>query len=192
MSFICSLFRTYVQKMPEINYTAATWAIIDTLGRDPDSSLHTRKVAEEAGVSVGTASMILNTLEGSDLVEVDKKGNMKFYRINLLNPVARQFKVLYNVRKLYALVEELKEYAERIVLFGSCANGIDGWDSDVDLFILTRDQQLVKEALGRFQKRFPRHLSPIIVNAEGLARLRRRDSPLFSSIIRGRVLWPKQ
>jgi predicted nucleotidyltransferase len=177
--------------MNDINYTVATWSIIDTLGKDPDGSFHTRKVAEEAGVSVGTASMILRTLESSHLVEVEEKGNMKFYRINLMNPVAREFKILYNVRKLYPFVEELKEHAERIVLFGSCAEGIDGWDSDVDLFILTQNPRTVKEVLSTFQKRLHRHLSPIIVNAEGLARLRRHDSPLFSSIIRGKVLWPK-
>src|SRR5713101_4758185 len=111
--------------MSGITFTAATWAIIDTLGKDPDSSLHTRKVAEEAHVSVGTASMILNILEGSHLVKVEVKGNMKFYTIDLWNPVAREFKVLYNIRKLYPLVERLKEDVERIVLFGSCADGVD-------------------------------------------------------------------
>ena len=178
--------------MSNLNYTAATWAIIDALGKDPDSSLHTRRVAEEAGVSVGAASMILRILEGSHLVHVEVRGNMKFYSIDLLNPIAREFKVLYNVRMLYPLVERLRENAEKIILFGSCAEGLDSRDSDVDLFILTQDPRPVKEVLRAFQKRFPRHLSPIIVNSEGQARLRRQDSPLFSSIVRGRILWPKE
>ncbi len=74
----------------------------------------------------------------------------------------------------------------------SCAEGTDGKDSDVDLFILTRDPRPAKEVLKTFQKRLHRHLSPIIVSAEGLARIRRRDSPLFNSIVRGKVLWPKE
>ncbi len=179
-------------KMSDINYTAATWSILDALGKDPDSSLHTRRVAEEAGVSVGAASMILRVLERSHLVDVEEKGNMKFYRINLLNPISREFKILYNIRKLYPMVEELKDNTEKIILFGSCADGVDGMDSDMDLFILTQDPRPVKEVLSRFQKRLHRHLSPIIVNAEGQARIRRHDSTLFTSIIRGKVLWPKE
>lgn|SRR2546426_559761 len=178
--------------MSNIHYTAATWSILDALGEDPDSSLHTRRVAEEAGVSVGAASMILRILESSHLVDVEEKGNMKFYRINLLNPISREFKIFYHIRKLYPMVEELKDKAEKIILFGNCAVGVDGKDSDLDLFILTQDPRPVKEVLSRFQKRFHRHLSPIIVNAEGQARIRRHDSTLFNNIIRGKVLWPKE
>lgn len=177
--------------MSNINYTAATLAVLEALAKDPESSLHTRKVAEKARVSVGAASMILRTLEGSHLVEVEDKGSMKFYRINLQNPLSREFKILFNVRDLTDLVESLKENAVRIVLFGSCAEGTDTRDSDVDLFILTQEPQVVRGILRRFGKRFARNLSPIIADPEGLARLRRRDKPLYDNIARGKVLWEK-
>ena len=178
--------------MSDINYTAATLAILEALARDPETSLHTRKVAEKARVSVGAASMILRTLEGRRLVEVEERGSMKFYRINLLNPLSREFKILFTVRDLTDLVESLKDSAIRVVLFGSCAEGTDTKDSDVDLFILTQDPQTVKVALGRFQKEFARNLSPIIVDAEGLARLRRRDKSLYDNVTRGKVLWERE
>src|SRR3972149_5889240 len=62
-------------KMSDINYTAATLAILEALARDPETSLHTRKVAEKARVSVGAASMILRTLEGRRLVGVGGRGS---------------------------------------------------------------------------------------------------------------------
>ena len=182
--------------MNVVNYTPATLAILDTLGESSDSSFHTRKIAEEAGVSVGAASTILRELERQNLAVSEVKGNMKFYRIDLLNPVAREFKVLFNIIKLKPLVDPLKEIADRVTLFGSCAEGLDGKDSDVDLFILAQDARPVNEEVARFEKQFEkqfhRHLSPIIVDAEGQARMRRQDSPLFNEIARGRVLWPKE
>ena len=178
--------------MSSINYTAATLAVLEALARDPEGSVHTRKVAEKARVSVGSASMILRTLEASHLVDVEEKGAMKFYRINLLNPLSREFKILFTVRDLTDLVEALKDNAVRIVLFGSSAEGTDTKDSDVDLLILSQEPQTVKGILRRFQKEFARNLSPIIVGAEDLAKLRRHDKPLHDNISRGKVLWEKE
>lgn len=178
--------------MSNVHYTAATLAVLEALARDPESSVHTRKVAERASVSVGAASIILRVLEGSGLVEVEEKGPMKFYRINLLNPLSREFKILFNVRDLTDLVESLEENAVRIVLFGSCAEGTDTKESDLDLFILTQDPQTVKVILRRFRRESARNLSAIIVTAGNLARLRRRDKPLYDNISKGKVLWEKE
>jgi len=69
-----------------INYSAATMAILDALGADPETKYHVRAVAEKARVSVGAASMILHTLESSRMLTVEQIGNMKFYQYNLSNP----------------------------------------------------------------------------------------------------------
>ncbi len=173
-----------------LNYTAVMLALLDFLGRDPDNSYHVRELAEKAGVSVGAASVTLRAMHGSRLIELEEKGAMKFYRFNLLDPVARQFKVLFTIERLKVLIHELEPHAERIVLFGSCANGTDAKDSDVDLFIVTRDTALVKNALWRFERKLGRHLSPIMVPPGGLSRIEREDRPLFESILQGRVLRP--
>lgn len=177
--------------MSNLNYSAATLSILDALSRDPDKSLYTREVAERARVSIGAASMILRILEGSHLLDVEERGGMKFYKINMLNPVAREFKVLFNVHRISNLIEPLKELSERIILFGSLAEGTDGPESDVDLFILMSETGNAKNLLRVLQKKSDRHLSPIIETAEGLARLRRHDRALFDQIYRGKTLWER-
>jgi len=177
-----------------INYSAATMAVLDALGEDPETRYHVRAVAEKAGVSVGAASMILHSLEGSGLLTMEQTGNMKFYQYNLFNPVARQFKVLFNTARLKSLADMLMEAADRVVLFGSAAEGTNTRDSDVDVFILTKDEGAVKDILRGFlrERRFSVPLSPIIMNATGFARLRRQDPSLYENILRGRVLWERR
>jgi len=46
--------------------------------------------------------------------------------------------------------------------------------------------------MRRFQKKFVRTLSPIIVDALGNMRLRKGDRPLFEEISRGKVLWERE
>jgi predicted nucleotidyltransferase len=177
----------------DINYSAATMAILDALGQDPETRYHVRAVAQKARVSVGAASMILHTLEGSGIVMVEQLGNMRFYQYNLFNPVARQFKVLFNTGRLKELADMLSSVADRVVLFGSAAEGTDARDSDVDVFILTQDETAVKDILRRFlrQRRFSIPLSPIIMTPAGFAKLRRQDQSLYENILRGRVLWER-
>ena len=174
-----------------INFSAATLAVLDALGRDPETRHHVRAVAEKAGVSVGAASMILHSLEASGMLTVEQTGNMKFYQYDLSNPVSRQWKVLFNINRLKPLADMMVEVAERVVLFGSAAEGTDTRESDVDLFILAQDETVVKSVLRRFQKGYSRSLSPIIMNAAGFARLRRQDLSLHENILRGRVLWER-
>ncbi len=128
-----------------MNYTAVTLKVLEYLGRDPAGSHHVREVAEEAGVSVGAASITLRALLGQRLVKADEKGGSKFYTIDLSNAAAREFKILFNVLGLKDLIEVLKEYAERVVLFGSCAEGIDERDSDIDLYVLALNLPAVKD-----------------------------------------------
>lgn len=174
-----------------INYSAATMAVLDALGQDPDTRYHVRAVAEKAEVSVGAASMILHTLEGTGTLTVEQVGNMRFYRYNLFDPVARQWKVLFNTNRLKPLADLLSEAVERVVLFGSAAEGMDARDSDVDLFILTRDETIAKTILRRFQRGYSRSLAPVIMNAAGFAKLRRQDPSLYENILRGSVLWER-
>lgn len=136
--------------------------------------------------------MALRVLYGTGLLGMEEKGRMKFYRLNLSNPVSREFKVLFNIMDLRQLIDDLKNDAERIVLFGSAAEGKDAKDSDLDLFILTREPSIAKDNVKRAQRKLVRHLSTIIVDAQGEMRLRKDEKPLYDNISRGRILWEKE
>jgi len=175
-----------------MNYTEVMLRLLDFLGQDPDAAYHVREVAEKAGVSTGSASITLRALKGSGLVTLEERGGLKLYSFNLSNPVARQFKVLFTVHRLNDLVEALKKEADRVVLFGSSAKGTDAKESDIDLFIVTRNHAKIREILRTSEKRIHRTLSPIIVPSGGLTRVERKDRPLFENILQGRVLWPRE
>ena len=166
-------------------------AVLDALGQDPNTRYHVRAVAEKAKVSVGAASMILHTLEGTGMLTVEQVGNMRFYKYNLFDALARQWKVLFNTMHLKPLADDLRDVAERVVLFGSAADGTDARDSDVDLFVLTQYEERVRPILRRFQRDYSRRLSPIIMDATSFARLRRQDPSLYENILRGKSLWER-
>ena len=170
-------------------FSGSSLKVLQTLASDPAHSFFQREVAEAARVSVGSANRVLRRLVDAGLVEGSEKGKIHTYRFNADNPVTRQLKILFNLLELEVLIEQLKDHARRIILFGSCAEGRDVKESDVDLFILTNERDDVAEIIGRFDS--ARRLAPIIVDAEERVRLRDENKPLYEEIERGITLWER-
>ncbi len=168
-------------------FTGSSVKLLYALASDQMRFFYQREAAERAHISVGSANRIFRTLVDSGLVEQEKKGKIYLYRYNVNNPVGRQLKVLFNIIEVEELIDMLRPLARRIILFGSCAEGRDAKESDIDLFILTRDKEAVTEKLGLYGSW--RRLAPIIVDVNDFTKLRNEEKPLYDEITRGILLW---
>jgi predicted nucleotidyltransferase len=172
--------------------TPTSLNVLHFLLSDPMEQFHEREIVRRTGVSVGAVNQILRSFQRVGLVEKDRRGKINLYRANLKDPVARQFKVLFNVFTLSDLVDKVKQISDRIVLFGSCAEGTDVKDSDIDLFILTPDTETVNREARRCEQKIDRKLSLIVVTPDELAKMKTRDKPLYERISRGMILWERE
>lgn len=161
--------------------------ILSTLAWEPDRWFHQREVAMEAKVSLGSANRLLTRLVDGKIVSYERQGSLHRYKFNIGNPVARQLKVLLTVNDLDQLTSTLTQISERIILFGSCAKGTDGANSDTDLFVQTEHKEkaarLINEHNGRHR------ISPIILDNSEYSHLRNSDESLYTEIERGVTLW---
>lgn len=167
--------------------TAASMRILSTLAWDPDRWFHQREVAIEAKVSLGSANRLLTRLVEGELVSYERRGSLHRYRFNLGSPVARQLKVLLNVNNLDHLTSTLIQISGRMILYGSCARGTDGTDSDIDLFLLTEDKDKAERLINEYKSRH--RISPIILDNSEYSHLRSSDESLYNEIERGVILW---
>ncbi len=163
--------------------------ILVVLAENPDKEFYQREIAKLAGISIGATSEKMRKLSEDSLVDVRKSGRMMFYRYDLRDPLARQFKIMLNINDIHDLVKELSSYARRVILFGSCAEGTNVKDSDIDLLVLSDDPKKTKKTSSIYGIRIGKKISPIVVNANEFLQLRSRDKPLYERINKGIVLW---
>ncbi len=161
--------------------------LLSHMVKNPSRELYQREIARETGISIGAVNQYLQEFLEMGIVSSKRRGRMFFYSLNLDNPVVRQFKVFLTVAELNPLIERVRKNAERIILFGSCSEGTDMEESDVDLFILTESKKEVREKLSR--AKLERKLSPIIVNSNEFVKLRKEDKPLYERVVKGIELW---
>lgn len=145
-----------------------------------EGELFERQIARGAGISAGSANRMLKEFAKSGLLKQAKKGKMLFYRKNDDNPALRQFKVFVTVNNLMPVLGRIADYSGRIVLFGSCATGRNGDDSDIDLFVLAGIKESIKKELDGEER-----IKAIVMNGPEYAELQKKDKPLYDRINRG-------
>jgi len=101
---------------------------------------------------------------------------------------------LVNTTLIEPLIERLKDISSRIVLYGSCAQGTDTSQSDLDLFIVSDDRERIMEAIGNFS--FPRgyeniHVQPVIKSPAELLEAGESEQAFLEEVERGIVLWER-
>lgn len=156
---------------------------------NPGKEFYCKNVSGETGISMGAVSQGLRALNRRGFIESRKKGRETYYSADITNPLIKHFKIFSNLLLLNGIVENLKKESKRIVLFGSCAKGEDTEDSDIDLFILTDRKEKVKNIVSEKRAALERKLSPIIVNSDEFAALRKNDAVLYNNIEEGLLLW---
>jgi len=87
---------------------------------------------------------------------------------------------------LQPLVEQLRPFTRRVVLFGSAAKGLDTAGSDLDLFIIAPNRKSVRTVLEDTVD--GRRIQAVIVSEQELAVLKSEDSTFFTQVQQGLIL----
>ncbi|MBI2675972.1 MAG: nucleotidyltransferase domain-containing protein [Candidatus Aenigmarchaeota archaeon] len=161
--------------------------ILEFLAEAPSKSFYEKEIAKACRISAGAVNNHMRLLKSLDLVVHEKKGRASFYRINMDNFVAREVKTMFTAIMLHSLVEKLSPLSKKIILFGSCSEGTDTEESDIDLFVLSSDRENILRLIVEFEAEIGRKISPIIVDSKGLILVRERQ--IYKSVQRGRLLW---
>jgi len=172
-----------------MNITNGQFDILAFLSTHPDEEWHVRELARAADISAGSASQGLRTLAAQGLLSSTQKGKMIFYRLRTEKPVIRHFKVFLTLHALENVVTALKDRCDRIILFGSAADGTDGTGSDIDLLVITSEKDEVRDRLRKFKVINDRPLNAVVVTPGELTRLSRSDKAFHDRATTGIVLW---
>ena len=145
---------------------------------------HVREIARKTELSLGFVSRVLRELHKERLISVRRKGRMTLYNIETTNPIVKQIKILFTVMKIYPLIKKISSFSRRVILFGSAARGENLPDSDIDLFVISKEGPEVRSVLSELPE-----IVPIIMASPEFNRLKSTDPALYEQINRGVVLW---
>ncbi|RLC67168.1 MAG: hypothetical protein DRI48_02995 [Chloroflexi bacterium] len=161
--------------------------VLRFLARHIGQSFYEQEIVGHTDVSRSAVNLATRSLYQAGLLLRERRGRMNFYTADDHHPFVRQFKILDTVARLEPLLRELRPLAQRVILFGSCADGTDAADSDVDLFILAPDRSRVMAVISHC--RLDRPIQPVVMNNQELAALKHEEPTFYAQVQRGIVLW---
>ena len=160
----------------EIYYSTSVQKVLYFLLLHPEERFYDREVSRLTKVGRAATNYSLRTLLGTGLIGREKRGRMYFYYVTLDDPIIRQLKITQNLIYLRPLVEKLKDVSLKIVLYGSSSTGTNHAESDIDLFVLSREPKSVKDLI--YKSPFRERLQYVANNPQEFIGLK-RDNPVF-------------
>ena len=124
--------------------------VLSFLAKFCDQEFYERQIAQKIGIAYGSANRALNQLYSTGAIRRRQEGKMYFYSVDSSDAAIVEFKKLVNIMLIEPLTKDLKALAHRIILYGSCAQGTDTSQSDLDLFIVSDDREKVLRVIESF------------------------------------------
>lgn len=163
--------------------------VYDCLAQHIGQSLMESEIVAWTGVSRSAVNLAVRDLTDQGLIERVKRGRTGLYSARVDDPVVRQFKIWRTILSLHPLLCRIGPRVQRVVLFGSAAEGLDRVDSDLDLFVVTADQRAARNAIPETVD--SRTIQTVIVSAQELAKLKHEDPAFHTQVRQGIILFER-
>jgi predicted nucleotidyltransferase len=169
--------------------------VLDFFITHPEQSFYGAELAKKVSLSAGGINKVLKELERDGIIEKNRRGKTDFYSLKDNQPILHQLKILSNLLRIEPLVEDLKPFAHRIILYGSNANGTNDQQSDIDLLVVTTNanKSIIEEKINSYQKAnvdLPK-IQAAIKNTIQWTSLEDKDPTYFKEILKGINLWDR-
>ncbi len=173
--------------MEEILFKTNPQKVIAYLIQKPGKVFLSKEIQLATGISKAGVNFALNDLVKTGLVKREEKGRFYFYTINDSHPIVKQLKVLNTIIKLVPLLEKIKQKVSKVILYGSASRGEDTEDSDIDLFMVTNQDQELEKLVQK--KHYDNKIQLITRTPLKYIEMEKTDPIFYQEVERGIVLW---
>lgn len=152
---------------------------------NPYSRVHLREFSRIMKISPNSASRFLNFFLKEGLIIEERLANLRYFKANSDSVSFKELKKAFSVFVLEksGLIQSLKGNCFSCMLFGSVARGENDKNSDIDLVIVTKDKEKVREIIRRFQKKFKQELSPHIFTSLEWRQGKKENKAFYQDVV---------
>lgn len=161
--------------------------VLSYLTLDPEGAGFVSQIGRDIGMSKGEVSKAIKVLKQNGLVSSELRGRNMICSIDRRSPIISKLRGAFNLLEIMPQIEVLRACTDKVVLFGSCAQGTDTRDSDIDLFVITRDKVKANKVVQKVK--LSRPVQWVIKTPQEYVVLNSKEPVFAKELGRGIVLW---
>ena len=161
--------------------------ILDYLTASSEGKGFVSQIARNISISKGEVSKAVKVLKSCGLVDSEQNGRNMVCRVDRRLPVFARLRTAFNLIEIMPKIAVLQKCADKIVLFGSCAQGMDTVDSDIDILVVTRDKIKTDRAVRAIKLLRP--VQWVIKTPQEYVVMNSKEKVFAGEISQGIVLW---
>lgn len=170
-------------------FSTSQQKILAFLSDNPEEEFTEKEISTKTGVKKSAVNLALRKLADEGIITRKKIGRSSLSKAESRNILIREIKIVRNILKISPLVSKLSKISNKIIFFGSIANGTNKADSDIDIFVLASNPKAVRHVAN--DSPFSEKLQLICKTPTEMIQINKKKPLLFSEIEKGRVLWEK-
>jgi len=161
--------------------------ILDYLTASVEGKGFVSQIARDTGISKGEVSKAVKVLKDGGLVSSEQNGRNMVCFVDRHLPVFIRLRTAFNLLEIMPKTAALRKCADKIVLFGSCAEGTDTAESDIDLLVITRDKAKAEKATRKIK--FSRPVQWLVKTPQEYVVMNSKGKVFVEQISKGIILW---
>jgi len=178
-----------MNNLRKLLFSTSQQKVLAFLAKNAGKSYQEKDIVKKTGIKKSAVNLALRELFKDNIIDRQKVGRSSLYSANAKNNVIREIKILQNVSAIGELINKLAGDSQKIILFGSFADGTNKKDSDLDLFILTNSPVTIRKTLN--SSAFAEKIQIITKTPAEMLKINKNKPLLFQEIEKGKVLWEK-
>ncbi len=183
--------------------TKAGTAVLRALCRHPYRDFYPSELAKASGISITHVLRLLAELKKLNVVSEKRAGKRGRFRLDIENMLTAKLIGLFSLERRMELppsfrapieefVKKMRAKASSIILFGSVAKGLQNKESDIDLFIISKDakkskeetRKIMEELFGFYQLLIEEH----IFSEKEFDSMHRKGNDLLINLIKDGII----
>jgi predicted nucleotidyltransferase len=101
-------------------------------------------------------------------------------------------KVVFTLSEIRDPINRLRSVSNKIILYGSCADGTDSKERDIDLLVLVNDKKEVRRVIQLERRAVKRRVPPMILSPVEFSTLKEKDPAFYEQVLKGITVWESE